>query len=252
MPILTVPNENAPLSQGDILKGLRLYSTGGNWHDPQEPGGAAERAERYELSLVLSRPCVLKHKEDFLVAAVHAVREDPPADVTCFAEAEHFLEDLRDGKSRPDRFYVGWIAPLEPGRYYAHLDSIHTVRKPPSEKLQEFLRTHRVATLTPHFLRDMHVRVFAAVATLGFDDVAWLSDQDLRWLADLGKKQLSAKQAEFHEAKAVLSGKTASGAQPHGKHLENQQARVANLEREITKLQEQLSPYERELKARGS
>jgi len=94
MPILFVPNEDAPLSQGDILKGLRLYSTGSNWDDPREPGGSAERNKRYELCLVLSRPCVLEHKQEFLVAPVHAVREDPPTDVTSFDEAKHYLVNL--------------------------------------------------------------------------------------------------------------------------------------------------------------
>jgi len=251
MPILTVPNENDPLSQGDILKGLRLYSTGTNWDDPRETGGSAAWAERYDLCLVLSRPCNLEHKEDFLAAAIHFVREGPSSEITCFAEAKHYLEKLRDGRSRPDRFYLGQIPALAPGRYYAHLDSIHTVSKPPAEKLREFLRKGRIAKLAPDFIRDLHVRIFSAVASLGFDDIGWLSDQDLKLLLDRGKKDLLAKQTELQDLRASLSEIEASGEQRREQHVENDRNRAAALEKEITEFEEKLRPYKQEIEARG-
>ena len=250
MPILDAPNEDAPLSQGDVLKGLRLHSTGSDWDDQKTPGGNAEWARRYELCLVLSRPCVLEHKDEFLVAPVHAVQEQSPTDVTSLAEAEHFLTNVRDGKSCPDRFYLGQIPNSRPGRYYAHLDSIHTIAKPPADKLQQFLRNARIAALASDFVRDLHVRLFSAFASLGFDDVGWLSNHDLKWLVDWGRKDLLEGQQALQQVNASLSGMQASGEQRHPKHLKSDEERLANLEQKIAKLREKLEPYEYELQAR--
>src|SRR5882672_1100195 len=53
------------------------------------------------------------------------------------------------------------------GRYYAHLDSLHTITKPPAEPLLTFLREKRIATLTDEFRHDLHLRFFSAFASLG-------------------------------------------------------------------------------------
>ena len=127
MPIVTTPNDDSPLNQGDILKGIRLYSTADNWDDGQELGGSAQLEAKFELCLVLSRPCVLEHKTDFIVAAVHGIKEAPPPEVVqgkkrgsaekgdlspdekveAYRRVRAFLESLRDGVGRTDRFYLG-------------------------------------------------------------------------------------------------------------------------------------------------
>ena len=64
--------------------------------------------------------------------------------------------------------------------YVAKLDELYTIEVPkkPDERAQ-FLERHRRFRLDPSFARDLHVRVFRAFASLGFDDVAWWSDGDL-------------------------------------------------------------------------
>lgn len=118
MPILLKPNESDPLSQGDVLVGLRLYSTSANWDDSELPGGPPEWEDRYGLCLVVSRPCVIAHKGSILVAAVHAVREAPPVPRDAgYEEVKLFLMKLRDGAGRPDRFYLGGVPGQPSGRY---------------------------------------------------------------------------------------------------------------------------------------
>ena len=66
MPILETPNPDAPLTQGDILKGVVLHATSRKW---DENGGRAETRGAH-LSLVISRPCVAAHKSQVIVAAI--------------------------------------------------------------------------------------------------------------------------------------------------------------------------------------
>jgi hypothetical protein len=76
MPIIEpVPDQNAPLCQGDILKGVCLFSTKRSWSD----GGGEPVGTNRALGLVLSRPCVAAHDE-WVVAAVGKYKNKPPAD----------------------------------------------------------------------------------------------------------------------------------------------------------------------------
>ncbi len=85
MPIIEpVRDQNAPLSQGDILKGVSLFSTRKSWTDD---GGEPERTHR-GLALVLSRPCVATHDEWVLVAAVEKYKNKPPAEFESYDEAK--------------------------------------------------------------------------------------------------------------------------------------------------------------------
>ena len=210
MPILETPNPNAPLTQGDVLNEVVLHSTSSNW---DENGGRAE-SRKIQLSLVISRPCVAAHKSQVVVAAIGCRTERPPADVDSFEQIRSFLTGIRDGNSSPDRFYLGQIPGQPNGRYYAELDSLHTIGVPKGDDRTAIIHKHRVATLTVEFQRDLHSRLFRAFAPMGFDDDAWFADQDLEWLVTAGKSELSRIDTEIA---TQIAGDAASGMlQPGG------------------------------------
>ncbi len=240
MPILRRPDDDAPLSQGDILQGLRLYITGRDWSSLDAPGESAERAEHCKYAMVVSRPCAIAHKPMILVTAIDAVQGNVPSNVKSFAEVQAFLDDLRVGYGKPDRFYLGQIPNAEPGRYYAHLDSFHTVVKPDEPVLTAYLKANRVATLADDFRRDLHLRILASVANLGFDDHGWLADQDLQWLVQTGEAELHSKRSALAEDKSKLAGLQASG---HFKNPAEEEGR----QKAIAKKQEELDAFEQEI-----
>jgi hypothetical protein len=134
MPIIEpVHDQNAPLSQGDILKGVCLFSTKRSWTDC---GGEPEGTNR-ALGLVLSRPCVAAHDEWVLVAAVEKYKNKPPAEFESYDEAKQF--------------------------------TVQVPKEGTSER-QAFLASARIALLSKEFAHDLHLRIFRAFASLGFDD----------------------------------------------------------------------------------
>ena len=246
MPILRLPKNDDPLTQGDILQGLRLYATGCDWADC----GSPEWLDQWDLSLVISRPCAIIHKRQILVAAVKATKEEPQ-NVDTFDKVREFLTQLRDGHRRPDRFYLGQIPDRSEGRYYAHLDSLHTVAVPARDELDEFLKHSRIATLVEEFRRDLHVRIFFAVAELGFSDFGWFSDNDLKWLVRKGREKLHEMKKELEGKQAELADIQASGAAKSGSHLENLRNNIANLQAKVREFEEeQMGGYEGELTRR--
>ena len=249
MPILRVPSSDEPLTQGDVLQGLRLYATGADW---TAPGGSPELLQGYDLSLVISRPCVVLHKRQIIVAAVKPIREPPQDDVKTFDEVQRFLNRLRDGYRRPDRFYLGQMPDMPAGRYYAHLDSLHSIAVPTPPELEAFLKNNRRATLTEEFRRDLHLRVFSAVADLGFDDHGWYSDEDLSWLVDRGEEKLREMETKLAEQKGNLSDLQASGAAKDPQQVTGMGTHIAKLECTVQKFRDELSHYQSELQRRGT
>ncbi len=247
MPILKKPKDDDPLGQGDVLKGLRLYATGCDWTGLNE---SAERNAKAEFSMIISRPCALSHKQFFVVAAIDVVRGDVPDSVKSFRDVRQFLTELREGHGQPDRFYLGQLPGAGKGRYYAHLDSLHTIIKPTDEELKSFLRANRIATLDDAFRRDLHLKILACVANLGFDDYGWLSDQDLQWLVEAGNADLFRRRADLADAKTKLTEIQASGEAKNEKELKNRAANVINSEGEIREFEEELAKYGRELTGR--
>jgi hypothetical protein len=246
MPILRLPNNDDPLTQGDILQDLHLYATGSDWAD----GGSPERLEGYDLSLILSRPCVIVHKPQIVVAAVKGIKEEPQ-DVETFEKVREFLTQLRDGQRRPDRFYLGQIPDYPAGRYYAHLDSLHSVAVPPRAEVYKFLKVGRIATLTKDFRRDLHVRIFSAVANLGFDDFGWYSDEDLKWLVPKGREKLQQMKTELEKKQAKLAQLQASGTAKDDRHIEGLEQDIGSHKRKVEEFEQELKGYEEELFTRN-
>src|SRR5690348_10384076 len=143
MPIIEPARPGAPLTQGDILSGIALFATKGSW---DEKGGQAS-VVKFELCLVLSRPCVAAHKKHVVVAAVAKFPDNVPKNLDTFEKVLDFLTGARDGGSSPDVFYLGQI-PGRSRRFCARLDSFHTIEVPEAGvQRDQFMAARRTLTL---------------------------------------------------------------------------------------------------------
>lgn len=235
MPITESPTPGEPLTQGDILQGIRLFFS--------KRGAAAtwECAEdsKIDLCLVLARQCVVEHKKMLIVAAVDRYPKDTPNDLD-FKDVELFLEDLRAGNKSPDLFYLGQLPGMQ-GRFCARLDSLHTIEIPqiPAER-QTFVDGNRVAKLNMDFVRDLHMRVLGAFGNMGFEDYRWLSDADLKWLVAKGQAEIVKEQ---EDQKTAALARKAEGKPTEVKQTNRDQNVIATLRK-------RLEPYAKEMARR--
>jgi hypothetical protein len=240
MPIIETPAPQAPLSQGDILKDVNLFATGDGW----KPSNGIAKQVSHKLCLVLTRPCGIEHKESVIVAAVEKLQIDVPRDIDDFKKVLLFLNGLRDGHTSPDVFYLGQLPQLS-GRYGARFDALHTIQIPPiGDERIAFANAKRVGILHADFVRDLHSRLFRAVANLGFDDNAWLSDLDLKWLVDSGRTEILKRQGEVQALRTQQSGQEARGEKFDQKALSKAEA----AEQELV---DRMRPYEEEHQRRS-
>lgn len=240
MPIIDNSEPSRPLSQGDILKDINLFVTAGGW---MSSNGTAQTVPN-KMCMVLSRPCVIAHKATVIVATVEKYPDAPPRELDSFKKVQSFLIGFRDGVKSPDVFYLGHF-PQYSGRYCAKLDELHTIQIPGSEEeRQQFVKSKRIGTLHPDFARDLHTRLFRAVASLGFDDHGWLSDNDLDWLVAQGEADLKLAEARVSEQEAKEKGQAAKGEKFDTKQKNNAQ-------REVENLKEELKPFQEERKRRN-
>jgi hypothetical protein len=211
----------------------------------------------FNLCMVLSRPCVAAHKSTFIVAAVEQFKQpaprpaEPPSqskgDLPKGAEGLDkllsFLTGIRDGRTSPDVFYLGQLPGCN-GRHAARFDSLHTIQTPRNpEEMKAFLKKCRIATLNIDFCRDLHVRVFNAFASLGFEDHGWFSTDDLQAVVDQGRAELAVLEAEHARKLAAQSSLAAEGKPFSSKDIEGTQAKVEEL-------RAKLHPYQQELEKR--
>jgi hypothetical protein len=241
MPILIEVSDDAPLNQGDILTGISLFQTGSDW---TKEGGQSRRIKS-SVCMVLSRPCAILHKPQIVVASVQCVKGETPKDVKTFEKVKQFLEQLRDGFDSPDRFYLGQAIPsvADTGRFFARLDSLHTVRLPDSDALGRLLVSCRVATLAEDFRRDLHRRILSAFAAMGFDDYGWYSNQDLDWLIATGRKELSDLELRIKEKEAEMAKNVSSGQEEKNEGIARQAEKLSN---DAAEIRRELDKYEQE------
>ncbi len=238
---------DVPLSQGDVLNGVRLFHTRNiSADDGGEPHGTST-----QLCLVLSRPCVVAHKPMLLVAAIDRFPDSVPRAVDSFEEVLAFLNELRDGVEAPDLFYLGQLPTFE-GRFAARLDSLHTIGVPrDQEALRQVLARKRLGRLHVDFARDLHVRLFRAFASLGFDDHGWMSTSDLRWLVSKGQAEVSAAQAKLQGAEAALHSAQAQGFRNPNEQQQLERA-VKTAREALQALEQTLAPYQAVFAARAA
>jgi len=235
MPIIEPPSDSQQLLQGDVLQGVRLYATGRSWADD----GGTSRQSSHKFCLVLSRPCVAQHKKTVIVAAIEKYDDKVPKDVDSFTKVCAFLTAMRDGVGSPDRFYLGQL-PGKQGRFCARLDALHCIEVPSEQQeLSPFLRKRRIGTLNIDFVRDLHLRVFAAFASLGFNEESWLPDDDLNWLVKIAEQEVKEAELELQKARAEKAGRDAEGKQ-------YAEGKIRQLEARVASLQNQIQPYANE------
>jgi hypothetical protein len=247
MPIIeSITDQNFPLSQGDILKGVSLFVT----HEPWKEDGGSGRKMEHPLGLVLSRPCAAAHKNCVIVAAIEKYK-NPPPEFEDFDHAHEFFKAIRDGHTTLDLFYLGQIPGYE-GSFCARFDSLHTIRIPTGQAdMTAFLAARRIAVLNSDFARDLHLRIFRAFASLGFDDNAWFSTDDLRTLVMAADRDIKQLEADLSNIQLKLQAGGTQGfthETARGK-LENEQAK---LQKKIDALREKTSPFREELNRRLS
>jgi hypothetical protein len=247
MPIIEAQNPALPLSQGDVLKDVRLFLTQTSW---AAEGGDALKTP-HKLCLIVSRPCVVGRKPHAIVAAVERFADRVPREVESFDDIREFLTDLRDGTDAPDVFYLGQVPGYE-GRFGARLDSLHTVQLPQGdEALLAFVRQKRIGRLNLDFARDLHLRLFRAFASLGFDDHRWMSTEDLRWLVSRGRSEKTSAETALRDAETALHAAQAQGFKNPNERQHLERA-VAAAQETLLLLEDQLAPYDVELASRNA
>jgi hypothetical protein len=242
MSIIEPHDPNRPLSQGDVLQGVSIFITkdsGAEW------GGEA-RKTAHRLCLIISRPCVVGHKPNAIVAAIEKMADNVPREVVTFEDILGFLTDLRDGTDSPDVFYLGQISGYD-GRFGARLDLLHTIQIPAESEQRAFTDAKRIGHLQDEFARDLHTRLFRAFATLGFDDHRWMSTQDLNWLVSRGRRE--RLEAEVETARTALLAGEAQGFR-HPNDKQKLERAVTDAQAILDKLRPTVTPFEEELTRR--
>jgi hypothetical protein len=225
MPIIESVHVEMPISQGDVLQQVPLHRTSIGDGEPHNVPSMSP------LCMVISRPCGIAHKNDLLVAEIVKYDQSVPKGVESFVQALDYLKTQRDGTSSPDRFYLGEI-PGKDGRYVARLDAIFTL----SVKDKSKLLGHRIAGLNQNFQRDLHLRVFNAIASLGFDDIDWLPTADLEFLKAIGEGELA-------KLNSLAASERANKAKQDFGSNRFDEKELAKLERSIESLQAAMEPY---------
>lgn len=242
MPILEPVRDAAnDLAQGDLLKDVSLY--GG------DAGGEAFRLPE-TFAVVVSRDCAALHDRHIVVAPVRQFVAAPPGTIEV-KELADFFAAVRDGVATPDRMYLGSLQDdAAAPRYQALLDRLALLRLPKEADRPAWLREHRVARLTPDFVRALPVRLFQSAARVGYDDYQWYSTQDLRWLIVQVEAELAKRAAEIAAKKSELA--TAQATDPHNRgRLTTSETQLRKAQEAREKLAASLEPYSAELRQRG-
>lgn len=245
MPILEAIDPAAPLDQGDLLFGLKLYSTGIDW---ETSGGSAAGAP--VPCLIISRPCNVVNKRELLVAKVGTYRERMERSADDADRIRKVLMDLRDGAGTPDRMYLGHLPNGESTRYQAMLDSLHTIQLPVLGELATFVSKNRRARLSDEARRDLHVRIFTAVARMGFDDFSWYSTLDLELLVRAYSHDEQKLRLAITEQQVLLAKGQAHGFDGGDGSLARTESIIRDKESKLAALHAASTPFEQELARR--
>jgi hypothetical protein len=238
MPVVVRPNDDAPLSQGDILRGVSFALT--------DAAGQLATDIKSVFLLVVSRHCNALRDATVTVAPVVSF----PVDLKALSEAKadgpsldrmrRILAGIRDGGQFTDNFYLGPLEEDSNKRFAAQLGTLSTVQLPkkPDER-QQWIQEHRVWRLQDEFLRDLHVRMTVTFARLGFDDYRWFSDADLGVMITAGEAEAAALRTELAEAEQAVHAREALNQQPS----DPQRKAVESRRAAVKKADDDLQPY---------
>lgn len=232
------PPADAPLAQGDLLSAGVIIPAPVNADDEPE-------ALNFPYMLVVSRDCSAIHKNSIVIAPVGKMVPEPfqgkKLQELDYEEVKEYAEQLRDGVTRPDRFYLGNLRGQEE-RLWAHLDELGTQLLPEAESARnEWVKGRRVGRLSEDFIRALPVRLFCSVSRIGFHDYEWWSDQDLKWLTAKMTAALHKKEGVVADAEGALR------APPPGRKDQGAEKAQANRKGTIEKHREEFAPYFAEL-----
>jgi len=234
MPIIEAVSSDVPLSQGDVLSEVKLFST--------DAAGENAIASKARFCLVMSRPCGIAHKSLITVAAIDEFKFSLANKVESFDELLAVMTAMRDGIQSPDVFYLGHL-PSFNERYCARLEQLHCLALPQGEQRCAFVSKHRIGRLNIDFCRDMHLRFFRAYASLGFDDHGWFATEDLKSLLQFADGDLSRAASKVDELKMQKARQGLQGKQFSEKEL-------ASAEKTHSDLTVKFAPYREELARR--
>lgn len=225
MPILVPVQPSALLDQGDVLENIVTVIA----------DGAGSVANVAGPVLVMSRGCNANRDKDVTVARITKCDLADLAHLETLGDFLDFFKALRDGDGRPDTFYLGELASRSTERYVAKFDVLYTLRVPvePAAR-QQFLEEHRRFKLDADFQRDLHQRLFRALASLGFDDDNWWTDEDLKFLVGKGKALHQQQLASVDAAKSELSTLQMASGERKGGNKANTLVKDAEKEAERT------------------
>ena len=234
MPIIETVAETEPLSHGDVLKGVKLFSTDGS--------GEQSVTSKASFCLVLSRPCVVAHKPLLMVAAIEEFKYSISKDVASFDEMLAVMTGIRDASQSPDVFYLGTLPSIS-GRFCARLEQLHCLHVPQGEQRTRFVERYRIARLNADFCRDLQLRLFRSYASLGFDDLSWFPTEDLQSLMQFAQTEVSRAQSKVDELKATKERQLLQS-------LRFNEADLTTAEKALNQLNERFGPYRSELDRR--
>jgi len=248
MPILLPANPDLPLSQGDVLVSIPTYHTGVDGAPVLNPAPArSEKAQvpsEDSMVMVVSRPCNAVRDETIIVAPIV---KKPLQEIKgqSFADVIRVFQGVRDGRTMPDLFYLG-EQPAEPNaRYFAKFDRLYTITVPKAENERaEFLRAKRRFRLESEFVHDLHVRLFRAFSSLGFDDTQWWTDADLDYVTKVGKAELIKFEAEIARLESEKDAAGISGGSE--KQIKQMEKDRADNAEKANELRQRLAPLENE------
>ena len=211
MPILIAKGSTEPLSQGDLLEGINLYTT-------HEDGEQAYLAKKFKYALVVSRPCAAVNKGQVVVAGVEERGVDLPGKllekIGTIADLQRRFTQIRD-LDGSDGFYLGPGPSADGKRLLARLDFLMTVMVPMRrEDRQVWIEQHRRVSLDPSFRRDLHTRLFLSVAKQGFDDMGWFADDDLDFIIQFGETKVGQLEQEVREANLAVEASKVDNSAP--------------------------------------
>lgn len=246
MPIVLPADPARPLEQGDVLAGIETF---------RSRVGEPPVGKRREFVLVLSRPCNALRDEHVVVAPIEAAQHPDLKVAQTPGELVRVFEKIRDSEGRPDGFYLGALDGGGSARHVARLDELYTIAVPRSaEERGRFLVKHRRFRLDVEYARDLHLRVFRAFASLGFDDVGWWSDEDLDLVVRQGDAWVAAQDREIQaliEDFAARREVLAASGEP-GKAENQHKDALAQMRRQRSRLVEQYATQRAEWERRQS
>jgi hypothetical protein len=246
MPIIEIPEKSSPLTQGDILSDVSLFTTSKSW---EEHGGETDKLH-LSLCMIISRPCSVANKQKITVAEVAPFTGSLPANIECFEDITSAFADIRDGLSSPDVFYLGQL-PGKQGSFGARLDSLHSIGFSKNSTDRVVLAENkRIARLNIDFARDLHLRLIRSFSSLGFDDIGWFTDADLQNAIFVGSRDRKMLESDELDIQRKIHSSQSQG-KPVENILKSLKSELSKTQKKLASLVDMLSPYEAELSKRG-